>query len=104
MKEDNLIALVTKYRLTLPGTRAGYDVLPWRSSHEVQGTIPSLDIICRMLCTNGVVAWFARGDDSTFWGHASNFVADPVEKGFVPRKKREKTERQKREEELLAML
>lgn len=111
MKEDNLIALVTKYRLTLPGTRAGYDVLPWRACGEKRGTIPSLNIHCRIICTNGIVAWFVNGDGTTFWGHLSNFIEHKRPPGVcafwkvgAERKPREKTERQKREEELLASL
>lgn len=79
--DDNLISVVSRYRLTLPSVRQGYDVLPWRFGGNRKGRLPSFDMEVTLLCTNGVVAWFLREDGSTFWGHLGNFVeGDRVEK------------------------
>ena len=78
---ESLLAVVTRYRLTLPQARVGYDVLQWRHGKGAKGRIPSFDYAATLLCTNGVVAWFRLEDDTVFWGHLAAFVEDKGEGG-----------------------
>lgn len=100
MESDNLIEIASKWNLTFPATRAGYDNSPWRSGFETKGHIPSFDLHVKLLATNGTLAWFGLSDGTAFWGHLANFKEEGGTSGHgyswkKSGKAKEPTERQK---------
>jgi len=79
-----LIALLAKHGLTLPR-----NAIEWRDGKGVLGTHTALGFQVRLLCTDGVCAWFLLGDDvTTLFGHLSNFEAVDTDKPYCGPRKR----------------
>lgn len=84
LNHDHLVPLLmSRYGVTLPA-----NAIAWRATLTPEGKPPSgwiasLDIPCRMILTDGVVAWFLLGDDKLFFGHFQNFEEEKEKK---PRK------------------
>jgi hypothetical protein len=94
-RNDKLIATCAAYGLTLPK-----NAMEWRCpTGETRGTLPSFNCEAELLCTDGIVAWFAVGG-KPFFGHLAAFVPNEEEKAPTKRGK----SKAKRLEELLDML
>lgn len=79
---QTLINLMAEHSLTFPK-----NAIEWRLGKN-HGTLPTLNLSCRCLCTDGIVAWFLLDDGTVFFGHVANFKADPKEGSGGPREKK----------------
>lgn len=72
-RDDALISILRDFNLTLPR-----NAMEWRVPlEETRGYIQGITIgSVRLLCTDGIVAWFGHSDGSTLFGHMQHFVAD----------------------------
>jgi len=83
-----LMEMMKKYAFVIPARRQA----DWRAA-DAKGAVPSLNLACRLVATDGVVAYFVLGDEETlFYGHLANFVEDKPE----PRSGQESDEKRSR--------
>lgn len=101
---SGLLELSAKYKISFPESRLGYDKLLWRNGKLKEGMLPTFDLPVRLLATNEVVAWFLLTDETTFWGHLSNFKADVAEPTSGPRAKRAPSKKRLKELDILASI
>lgn len=89
-KEVALLSVMEQHGLTLPR-----NAIEWRYGQLKVGTHTALGFTVRLLCTDGVVAWFLLGDGvTTMFGHLTNFEETKEEReASVPRAK-QKSKRQ----------
>ena len=86
---QGLIDLLGRFNLTLPR-----NAIEWRVSGK-SGTHTALGFTVKMLCTDGVVAWFLLGNGvTTMFGHLSNFEEAKEQREASASKPRGKSERQ----------
>lgn len=90
-----LVDVLREHGLTLPK-----DAIAWRVK-SVVGNIPTLDLQCRLILTNGVVAWFILGNGTPFFGHLDNFKPDKVEGAGYKGPRKAKAPREKSKRQLL---
>jgi hypothetical protein len=94
-RSDSLIRVCAKFGLTLPK-----NAMEWRVPTEpARGKLPSFNCEAELLCTDGIVAWFAV-NGKPFFGHLAAFDANKKEKPEA----KVKTSKAKAFEDLLAML
>lgn len=76
-----LMTILRQYNLTLPR-----NAMEWRTPTEpTSGYITGITTgSVRLLCTDGIVAWFAHSDDSILFGHTQHFVTDRPLKAAKP--------------------
>jgi len=95
-RSDKLIRVCADFGLTLPK-----NAMEWRCPQDAtRGTLPSFNCEAELLCTDGIVAWFAVGG-KPFFGHLAAFDANKKESDA---KSKSKPSKAKAFEELLAML
>lgn len=70
LNETGLMRVMLEHGLVLP--RQGKD---WRPTQRTRGHIAGLEHVgtLEILCTDGVVAYFASADNKTFYGHIQKF-------------------------------
>lgn len=94
--QNDLIRVMERYRLTLPRNAAEWRVAYGPNGSNIFGDMPGItNGKVRLLCTDGLMAWFLLGDGETvLWGHLANLVVEKEEKsggerrvGTKPRKK-----------------
>lgn len=79
-KDDTLVELMAAYGLTLPR-----NAHVWRPA-QAPGRLPALNLECDLLCTDGLLAWFALRDGTPFYGHLAAFEATKPEREVKPAK------------------
>lgn len=95
-KDDTLVELMAAYGLTLPRNAAA-----WRPA-QAPGRLPALNLECDLLCTDGLLAWFALRDGTPFYGHLAAFVpTKPEREAKAPPKARPVSERAAKRKALL---
>lgn len=95
-RSDKLIRVCAEFGLTLPK-----NAMEWRVPTEpARGKLPSFNCEAELLCTDGIVAWFAV-NGKPFFGHLAAFDANKKESEA---KSKSKPSKAKAFEELLAML
>lgn len=74
-KDDLLLSLMRKHGFVLPRNAIEWRVVLDQTGKPLRGSLPSLSIsTASLLCTDGIVAYFLLGDDSTlFFGHLAAF-------------------------------
>lgn len=95
-RSDSLIRVCAEFGLTLPK-----NAMEWRVPTEpARGKLSSFNCEAELLCTDGIVAWFAV-NGKPFFGHLAAFDANKKESDA---KSKSKPSKAKAFEELLAML
>lgn len=76
-----LIEVMGRYALTLPRNAAEWRVAYGKDGQDVRGELRGIVMgEVRLLCTDGVVAWFVLGDGETvLFGHLGNLVVSKPE-------------------------
>lgn len=79
--QDDLIGVMARYNLTLPRNAAEWRVAYGKDGQDVRGELRGIVTgEVRLLCTDGVVAWFVLGDGETvLFGHLGNLVVSKPE-------------------------
>lgn len=92
-RSDSLIRVCAGFGLTLPK-----NAMEWRvPTKPARGKLPSFNCEAELLCTDGIVAWFAV-DGKPFFGHLAAFAVN------APPKAESKPSKASALAELLAML
>lgn len=76
--QDDLIALMQRYGLTFGRNAIEWRVCRAKDGGDLIGDMPGVSSgRVRILCTDGLLAWFLLGDDKTIlFGHLANFEED----------------------------
>lgn len=92
-----VLPIIEAYNITLPLNAIAWRAVRLPDGTHPRGEIPSLNLSCELLITDGVVAWFLLNNETPFYGHLANFVADKPESEAVirPKKAKELTAKQK---------
>lgn len=75
-RENALMECMARYKLTLPRNQAEWRVACGPKGEDIRGELVGILVgEVRVLCTDGLLAYFLLGDGETVvWGHLGNLV------------------------------
>lgn len=83
-RSDSLVAVLCQFNLTLPRNAHEWRVPPEPESGYILGVTHTS---VRLLCTDGILGWFAWDDGSVILGHMQRWEKDEVPKEKKSKKK-----------------